>query len=219
MKTMEIPINVLSAKDDDNNELTEYRSYIIGEITHELTEKVIETLYLANELNTVKKTNYPIRLIINSVGGDLHCSQMICDVMEEIETPVYTYGYGQVCSGGIIIFMKGEKGYRFSSKLTQFMTHRFSTSINGTHSDLKIHNSEMDRMFERLINHYEECTQLPRDIIEKDLLSDHDVWLNAEECYDYNIVDQIIGVNLNGRPKKYVTTKRRQKRIRTTKSK
>jgi ATP-dependent Clp protease protease subunit len=172
--------------------LEEFRLFLTDEITSENATELVKAFYDINDINKQLDQFRPIVLIINTPGGDLQASQMICDVMNEIETPVYTKCTGKACGGGIMIFMNGEPGCRISFQNCQFMSHRFSTAVEGSHTDLKYHNEEMDRMHERLVDHYVACTGLTKRKIESSLLTEHDVWLSPEEAKKLNIVDEII---------------------------
>jgi ATP-dependent Clp protease protease subunit len=183
-----------------------YRLYLTREISQDISTSIVQGLYEIDEINKEIGKNIPIKLLINSPGGDLQCSQMICDVMNEIDTPVYTICYGQACSGGFMIFMNGEKGFRITSQNSQFMSHRFSMALEGSHSDFQYHNKEMERMHTRLIEHYQACTGLPEKKVKDLLLPEHDVWLTPEECKALNIVDEIIPMK-----RKYDGIKKRTK--------
>jgi ATP-dependent Clp protease protease subunit len=195
MTAQEIQLGTVSPDNniDDYNIWSSFRLFILGEIKIDSSREIVEQLYNIDDLNKTLQNPKPIKLIINSPGGDLYASQMICDVISEIETPVHCHAYGQACSGGLIIFMAGEKGYRCCTKKTQFMSHRFSTEIGGSHTELQNHTRELDRIYNRLLNHYQECTGLTKKRIEKELLPARDVWLDADTCKKLNIVDQIIG--------------------------
>lgn len=165
--------------------------FMTGEINIENSTQLCEKIKYMDQYNRLNKTNIPIELNINSPGGDLFASWMVCDVMNSVETPIITIAMGQVASGGIIVFMNGLKGYRIATPNTQFMSHRFLTAIEASHSELKNQQIEWDRSHERIINHYHVCTGLTKKVIEKDLLNEHNVWLTAEDCLKYKICDKI----------------------------
>jgi len=196
--------------DVENSQRKEFRLFLIGELTKDNGTELIQSMYDINEINEELGTEIPIILIINTPGGDLQVCQMVCDVMNEIKTPVYTKCLGQACSAGIIILMNGEPGFRTASKHSQMMSHRFSTAIEGSHSDLEYHNKEMQRMYSRLIDHYVFCTGLTKKKIEERLLAEHDTYLTSQECVELNIIDEVI----KGKEK---NVKRRTKSTRSSK--
>jgi ATP-dependent Clp protease protease subunit len=193
MATIELPYNnEPNAKFGDQAPPKEFRIYLTDEIRSENATKIVEQMFEINEINEQFEYKIPIRLIINTPGGELHASQMICDVMDEIKTAVHTSAYGKACSGGFMIMMNGEPGFRTCTESTQFMSHRFITAMEGSHTDFIYHQEEMNRMHERLVSHYAKCTGLSAKKIEKELLSSHDVWLDAARCKSFNVIDRII---------------------------
>jgi ATP-dependent protease ClpP protease subunit len=138
-----------------------------------------------------------VHLIINSPGGDLNAAWMICDIMDTIESPVITYGFGLIGSAAFIIYMNGDYGLRFATKNTQFMSHTFTMVIGGKRGDHIAHASEITRMHKRMIDHYMKCTGLTKAEIEDKLLVEHDIWLTAANAKALRIVDKIIPVRKN----------------------
>lgn len=167
--------------------------FLTGEINTQNATELCEKLKYIETLNRLNQNNHviPVELVINSPGGDLFSSWMICDVMNSMNTPVQTVAMGQVASGGLLIFMNGLKGWRLSTPNTQFMSHRFITSLQASHHELKNQQLEWDRIHRRIIDHYKRCTGLTEKAILKELLPEHDVWLTAEECHKLGICDII----------------------------
>ena len=63
----------------------------------------------------------PIRIFINSRGGDADCAMALIDVMKMSKTPVYTIGLARCFSAGGLILMGGHK--RFILPNTKFLLH------------------------------------------------------------------------------------------------
>jgi ATP-dependent Clp endopeptidase proteolytic subunit ClpP len=173
---------------------SEFCLFLTGDITIDSATKLCEELYAINDVNLKLLKMRNIKLIINSPGGDLLAAQMICDVIEEIETDVHAYAYGHVCSAAFLVFMHGKRGHRYSSQHTQFMSHTYSMVLEGSFNDITKHRkAEFMRIHDRLLTQYSTHTGLSKKQVEEILLTNHDVWLNAKECKDLNIVDVIIG--------------------------
>lgn len=165
--------------------------FLTGDININLATEVCKELISLEYRNNNMNEYPPIRLIINSGGGDLYATWMVCDIMAGMKTPVQTFGLGQVASGGFIIFMSGTKGLRSATNNTQFMSHRYSMAYEANHANIKSQQPELDRIHSRMINHYKKCTDLSAKVIEKFLLTEHDVWLTAERCKELGICDMI----------------------------
>lgn len=71
----------------------------------------------------------PIRLIVNSFGGEVYDAFGIIAAIDASETPVHTYAYGSVMSAALPVFLAGKK--RFIHPLCTFMYHEISTSYEG----------------------------------------------------------------------------------------
>jgi ATP-dependent Clp protease, protease subunit len=164
--------------------------FLTGEININLATEICRELMAIEAQNKEAGVFPPVQLIINSPGGDLFSTWMICDLMSMMETPIHTIGLGQVASGGFILFMHGT--CRIATSNTQFMSHIFSMVNEGNYSNMKNQRLELDRTHQRIINHYSRSTGLSKDDVEKYLLTEHDVWLSAEECKQYNIADVVI---------------------------
>lgn len=168
--------------------------FIAEEVTPEVAQRVCNHLILINERNMITGVFDPICLVINSPGGCLNSGWMICDMMDMIQTPVHTYGLGLIASAGLLIFMNGDYESRMATKNSQFMSHRYSMVMGGTHTSLEAQKTEITRLHKRIVEHYAKNTALSVKEIEDQLLPEHDVWLSATECKKLNIVDRIIPV-------------------------
>jgi len=176
------------------NALVLDKVFLVGELTEEVAVNVCRQMLLINERNHLMGIEEPLHMIINSPGGDLNAAWMICDLMDTIDCPIITYGFGSVASAGLIIFMNGNYGFRYATKNTQFMSHRFSMITGGKHSDLISHKSEIDRIHNRIVDHYTKCTALTKTQIYDNLLAEHDIWFNAAHAKKMNIVDTIMPI-------------------------
>lgn len=187
---MKIEIPLSSNKDLEFK--TNATLLLTGEIKQEMAVELTQTLLDIEASNIEQGVFDPIQLIINSPGGDLYSAFMLSDVMSSMITPIKTIGLGQVVSAGFLLFMSGTKGFRTSTVNTQFMTHRFYSVVEGSHASLKSQVPEFDRIHDRIVNHYKKHTGLTKKKIEECLLNEHDVWLTAEQCKEFNVCDIVI---------------------------
>lgn len=169
--------------------------FLTGELAMPMATELCKDLLSIEIRNNHAQSFPPIQLIINTPGGDLNATWMICDLMATMQTPVHTYALGQVASGGFMIFMNGAKGARQATQNTQFMSHRYSMAYEANHANIKSQQPELDRLHSRMVDHYRKCTGLSVKNILKHLLTEHDVWLTAEECKQLNVCDVIIDTN------------------------
>ena len=84
-------------------------------------DSIIKSILEVNESN---KTSSPIKLYINSYGGDVYQFFGLIDVILASKTPVYTYTLGAAMSCALLVALAGHK--RFAYKHSTFMYHQIS---------------------------------------------------------------------------------------------
>lgn len=164
------------------SKLIQDRIIFIGEDIHpDLSNEVIAQLLY---LNSVSKTE-PIKVYINSPGGEVIQGFAIYDVVKFIEAPVYTYCVGMAASMGCILLLMGEK--RFGLKHSSIMLHELSGSARGTLTEMKISVDEAQRL----------QNQIDEIILEKTKITDlsdfkFDNWYSSEKALELGILTDIL---------------------------
>ena len=79
--------------------------------------------------NAKKTTVEPIKLIINSFGGEVFSGLALIDVIDNSQTPVHTICHGTAMSMALIIYAAGH--IRYASKYATFMYHEAAYELNG----------------------------------------------------------------------------------------
>lgn len=161
---------------------------LMEDITPCSCKSVIEWIL---EENFSEKRKKNLKLIINSYGGDLSACFSLIDIMRGSKIPIYTVGLGTIASCGFMLFITGQKGNRILTPNTSVLSHQYSWFSNGKHHDLTADRVEQDRTHDRIITHYKKCLGLSKKVIEEKLLPANDVWLDAKECLDLGICDDI----------------------------
>lgn len=168
------------------------RNIYIGEITPELGAAVESLIRFYNSvdksLNIPCEKRVPIKLWVDSEGGDLISALTIMDAIELSSTPIYTINQGMAYSGGFFIFMCGHR--RITFPRSSFLFHEGSISTGGDANK-----------FENMADFYKkQRTQLKADVIShtkitEELYNEHakdDWWLTAEEAIELGIADEIL---------------------------
>ncbi|MHC5211480.1 MAG: ClpP family protease [Planctomycetota bacterium] len=132
----------------------------------------------------------PITVYVNSPGGDADSGFGIFDAMRMISAPVTTVCFGLAASAGVIIFVGGAKGRRFTLPNSRFLIHQPSTYSQGAASDLEITANEIIKtrdLYNRILS--EET-----GVTDKQILKDanRDFWLSAEEAVKYGLATRIV---------------------------
>ena len=71
----------------------------------------------------------PIKILLNTYGGDLDACQSFYNVIQISKTPVYVYNMGVCASAGALIFLSGHK--RFALKGSKFLIHEGEVGLQG----------------------------------------------------------------------------------------
>ena len=105
------------------------RVLTLGEIESESVNELIQVIYDINEEDAKKTQVEPIKLIINSFGGELYSGLALVDVIDNSLTPVYTICHGSAMSMALIVYAAGH--HRIASKYATFMYHEASYGSEG----------------------------------------------------------------------------------------
>jgi ATP-dependent Clp protease protease subunit len=146
---------------------------------------VAQLLYLARE-----DPEKPIRLYINSPGGQVYSGMAIYDTMQQIECPVSTVALGFTASFGTVLLTAGTAGMRYALPNATIHMHQPLGGAQGQASDIAIQANEILRLRETLNLILSEHTGQTIERIEQD--TDRDIFMTAEEARDYGLVDKVV---------------------------
>lgn len=176
-------------KGDDGllGRLLKARTIVIAKpVDKELMQTVTTQLLLMSSEDARK----PITVYVNTPGGDADSGFAIYDMMRFVKAPVRTVCAGLAASAGIIIFLGGEKGQRYSLPHSRFLIHQPSTYAQGQASDLEITAKQILLIREKYNQIVGKETGRTADQVTKD--ANRDFWLDAAEAKSYKLVDKII---------------------------
>ena len=158
---------------------------ISGEINKELAERTIRQLLLLEDMS-----NDPIRVFIDSPGGDADAGYAIFDMIRFVKPEVWTIGMGLVASAAAIIQLASPKERRVGLPNSHYLIHQPLSGIRGVATDIEIHAKELDKLREKINKLIADETGLPFNQVEKD--TDRDYWMNAEEAVNYGLINRVI---------------------------
>lgn len=142
----------------------------------------------SKELEIQYDYRIPIKLHIQSMGGELMPSFYVCDVIQKMDTPVHVYIDGYVASAAATIAVCGDK--RYITKHSSMLIHQLKSSSSGKFAELQDEMSNLNMFMMNLEDLYLENTKIEKDELEKLLFSE--IWLPSEKCLEYGLVDAII---------------------------
>ncbi len=166
--------------------LLESRTIIVeGPVNDKMYRAVVaRLLYLE-----MKDSKAEITVLVNSPGGSADSGFGIYDAMKFISCPVRTICNGLCASAGVLIFLGGTRGRRFSLPHSRFLLHQPSTTAMGQASDMEITAQEILRTRKRYAAIVAHEINTDADKVQAD--SNRDFWLSAEEAQKYGLIDRV----------------------------
>ena len=137
----------------------------------------------------------PISLEMNSGGGSVADGMSIINTIEHIQSPVITIISGQVCSMAALISICGDKRLIYSN--SYWMQHSTSDIVGDYINYIKDRTKflcEFEHRTEKMLTNRTKLTN--GDIMK---IRTGELWLNADQCLQKGIVDEIVTFKLKGR--------------------
>lgn len=158
---------------------------LTGEINKTLGEKIIRQLLLLEDMN-----EEPIKVFIDSPGGDADAGFAIFDMMRFVKPQVYTIGMGLVASAAAIILLAAPKEKRLSLPNAHFLIHQPLSGMRGVATEIEIHARELEKLRQKINELISNETGQNLAKVEKD--TDRDFWMNAVEAIGYGLISSVI---------------------------
>lgn len=103
-----------------------------GEVNKKLAEKVISQLLLLEA-----ESDEPVKVMIDSPGGDVDAGYAIFDMIRFIKPEVYTIGMGLVASAGALILLAAPKDKRLALPNSHYLIHQPLSGIRGVATEIE----------------------------------------------------------------------------------
>jgi ATP-dependent Clp protease protease subunit len=156
-----------------------------GEINKDLAETTVRQLSLLED-----SSDEPVRIFIDSPGGDADAGYAIFDMIRFVKPPVWTIGMGLVASAAAIILLASPKERRIGLPNSHYLIHQPLSGIRGVATDIEIHAKEIEKLRAKINRLISEETGIDVGQVEKD--TDRDYWMNAEEAAKYGLLSRVI---------------------------
>jgi len=172
-----------------------------------IDEKLLEEgiIVLHGELNetncnsTARKLLYleslgkkKIRMIMNSVGGEVYHGLLIYDTLEALKKKgieVIVEARGVCASMGVVVLMGASK--RVASKYTRFLLHEVSSWTYGKASEIQEESEELNRVNRMLDEIVANRSKITLKTLQKKTRK-KEWWLSAEEALKLGLIDEIV---------------------------
>jgi len=166
--------------------LLETRTILLsGQVNKELAERVVRQLLLLEA-----KSSDPIKVMIDSPGGDVDAGYAIFDMARFVKPDVWMIGMGLVASAGALILLAAPKERRVAFPNSHYLIHQPLSGLRGVATDIEIHARELEKTRDRLNKLIASETGQPLDRVVKD--TDRDYWMGAEDAMAYGLVSKIV---------------------------
>jgi ATP-dependent protease ClpP protease subunit len=130
----------------------------------------------------------PIRLYINSMGGEVAASLCAADKIRRSVVPIHTYCEGEIASGATLISVSGHR--RFMTQHSFFLIHQISSDFWGKYVEFEDEMENLKMMMKIIKEIYTQKTKIPESTLD-DLLK-HDLYIPPGDCLKWGLVDEII---------------------------
>ena len=158
---------------------------VSGEINKQLAEKVVRQLILLEE-----ESAEPVRLFIDSPGGDADAGFAIFDMLRFVKPPVTMIGMGLVASAAAIILLAAPRERRVGLPNSHYLIHQPMSGTRGVATEIEIHAKEIEKLRAKINRLIADETGQPMEKVEKD--TDRDYWMNGEEAVAYGLLSRVI---------------------------
>ena len=166
------------------------RIMTLGDIETEVVNEIIHSIYEINEEDVKKEKADPIKLIINSSGGEIYSGLALIDVINTSLTPIHTICHGAAMSMGLIIFAAGH--HRTASPNATFMYHEAMYGLEGKTVYHKQEMKEANRIDKLCDDYLISRTKLTQKIMDNVKNTQAEWYFDAKTALKYNVVNEIL---------------------------
>lgn len=158
--------------------------------TGETIESQTSANYIKNQLDNAADVNQ-INIYINSYGGEVKEGLAIYNQLKRNPAQKTVYVDGFACSIASVIAMAGDKVIMGPNTL--MMIHHASMGVYGNAEELRKAANDIDVIDSASCSSYlaKAGDKLNQETLTQ--LLDAQTWLNAEQCLQYGLVDEIAG--------------------------
>jgi ATP-dependent Clp protease protease subunit len=163
----------------------------LGDIEIDNVNEIIEVIYEINEEDAKKTQKEPIKLIVNSPGGDVYHGFALVDVISNSVTPIHTICHGHAMSAALVVYAAGHR--RFASQRTTFMYHEIAWSMQQ--EKLQLHSQEVkegERMWKIYDDYLLSRTKFTAKQLNEVKKTRGEWYFDVKIAHKYGLVDEIL---------------------------
>lgn len=184
---MSNPVLALPSTEHALRSLLDRRTVLLGAPVDSVVANAVVTQLLHLE---VAAPGEPIRLLINSPGGEVYGGLAIHDVLRDVSSPVHTCCCGMAMSIAAVILAAGEPDHRTSFANGRILIHQPSGGFQGQSSDVAIQARESLFVRDQLERLLARDTGRTREELREDM--NRDRFFTPEEARTYGLIDRVL---------------------------
>lgn len=150
-------------------------------------DEYLEKLYNIHEVVYTRK---PIKIYIDSYGGDVYNCFGLLSIMDKSKTPIHTIVTGAAMSCGFMILIHGHKRYAYEHATPMY--HQVSSGFWGKVKDMQEDFAETKRLQDKIEEMTLAKTKIPKKKLQKVYKTKKDWYMTAKEAEKYGVIDKII---------------------------
>lgn len=158
----------------------------IGDGLFELSKLILR--YNKEDKDLPVEQRKPIKIFINSNGGDLDSTLAFIGLVEISKTPIWTINACWAYSAAGLILMAGHK--RFALPNTECLIHSGSGQLGGTFDQTTEQMKNYKILVDKMRDFILAKTKIDQKLFKKN--SAKDWYIYTDEMLDYGIVDKIV---------------------------
>lgn len=159
--------------------------FLSGEINKDSADKLIKDLVVLESEN-----NDPVRIFINSPGGDVDAGFAIYDMVRFVSCPVIMIGMGLVASAAALVLLAVPAERRVGLPNSSYLIHQPLSEMRGNATEIEIHAQQLEKMKAKLNKIISDATGTSLDQVTVD--TDRDHWLDADQALSYGLISKIV---------------------------
>jgi ATP-dependent Clp protease protease subunit len=166
------------------------RIITLGDIDCIEVNEIIQDIYEINDEDRKRQTVEPIKLIINSFGGEVFSGLALIDVIDSSQTPIHTICHGTAMSMALIVYAAGH--HRIASKYSTFMYHEAAYEINGKVAFHKQELKETERIDKICDAYLISKTKFTQKVLQPHRERQSEWYFDVKTAQKYGLVDEIL---------------------------
>ena len=173
-------------RDGLGEKLLKTRSILLsGEINKESADRFIKDLLVLEA-----ESSDPVKVFINSPGGDVDAGFAIYDMVRFVSCPVIMVGTGLIASAASLILLAVPAERRVGLPNSSYLIHQPLSEMKGNATDIEIHAQQLEKVKEKLNRIISEATGTDLETVASD--TDRDHWLDAERALEYGLISKVV---------------------------